>query len=110
VAATPYTYDALIKSLVIEGWELTHIINLGHCWQVNYCNGEFVVVGTGDIIDTAITSANNKTLDLSQYSGRLFSLGRLKDITEPSSSAEVGRSLLSRLGLAKPKAPFVRRI
>lgn len=93
----------LIQSSLPEDWTLSNLINLSPGWQANICDGEYVIVATGDTIEDALANAANKTLDSRNYLGRLFSLPRIDD-TPP----KVDLSVL--LGLAKPKGPPLRRL
>lgn len=94
-----------IQSLIPDGWFLSNLINLDPGWQANLSNGEFVVIGSGEMIDDALAMAGYKTDDPSQYAGRLFHLPRLH---EPDNGD--GLSLLARLGLNKPRNPIARRV
>lgn len=60
-ALSIYDYMA---TLILKGWELSHLIRLpGEDWQVNLRSEDSVVVATGDSITAAMLSALQKTDD-----------------------------------------------
>ena len=92
-----------IASHLPEGWALHNLIYIDPDWQVNICDGEWVVVATGETIEDALAAASAKTLDESQYIGRLACLDRLRS-AEPRDNG-----LLAMLGLVQEQ-PKMRRI
>lgn len=94
------TLSAQLQSSLPEGWKLTHLILLDPEWQCNITDDEYVAIGTGESLESAITSAAQKALD-GQTVGRLLSLGRLRT-AEPS-------DLFSALGFKRPAPTVVTR-
>lgn len=100
-----------IQALLPPDWHISNLIFLEPDWQVNICDGEYVVIGTGNTIEEAIVTAATNTQDPAKYIGRLFSLGRLK-LDEPSKPEDYSTgSLFDILGFTKPKPTTpIRRI
>lgn len=94
-----------MNSLLPEGWCIHNIINLEPGWQVNISDGEWIVVATGEDIEDALALANTKTLDETQYTGRLASLPRLRASKDLDPS--IGSILAGLIG--RPEAKPVRR-
>lgn len=93
----------IAQSYLKDDWKLTHLIYLDPEWQVNICDGEYVVVATGDNPEFALVNAMAKALD-EDFAGRLFELGMMTYEARPDAT-----SLLGLLGLDKPKTNYVRR-
>lgn len=83
-----------------NGWYLSHLVWLDHCWQVQIADDEHVVNATGGSITEAVHNCTNKALR-EEYSGR-FSVSKIMATEQPD--------ILSLLALPSTLQKPLRRI
>ncbi len=67
-----------------EGWALTHLINLGECWQANIASEEAVIIASGTspryALLTAIERIGNARYERIKISAKPIEIDLVKEL------------------------------
>lgn len=83
-----------------NNFQVTHIMRIGHDWQVNASDDEYCLFATGATITEALLNAAAK-IAAEDYSGRKY------DGSAPELEFNAQRSLAQRLGLVPKADPVI---